>query len=152
MNGVCSTSRCLGNYYLYPLVIPEPYTIQKALKSEDQFAIIANSGLWTYLSHREAVEEIQYIANPVVAAKRLQDLAQAYGCKDNISVLVIKFNFSSQDFGSTSSMAPPVVPTSPPVVPTSPPVVPTSPPVVPISPPVVDRSDKPRSMPSITER
>lgn len=50
--------------------------------------------LLRYLSHKEAIEEIQYIANPVVAAKRLQDLAQGYGCKENVSVLVIQFNCS----------------------------------------------------------
>lgn len=38
------------------------------------------------------MEEVQYIANPVVAAKRLQDLAQGYGCKENVSVLVMQFN------------------------------------------------------------
>ena len=47
---------------------------------------------YRFVSHKEAVEEIQYIANPVVAAKRLQDLAQGYGCKENVSVLVIQFN------------------------------------------------------------
>jgi len=50
--------------------------------------------IFRYLSHKEAIEEIQYIANPVVAAKRLQDMAQGYGCKENVSVLVIQFNCS----------------------------------------------------------
>lgn len=94
VNGTSITTRALGSYYLYPHIIPEPYIIRKTLRPEDQFLIIANSSMWRYLSHKEAIEEIQYIANPVVAAKRLQDLAQGYGCKENVSVLVIQFNTS----------------------------------------------------------
>ena len=41
------------------------------------------------MSHSEAVEEIYDIGNPVVAAKKLQDLAQGYGSKENVGVLVV---------------------------------------------------------------
>jgi hypothetical protein len=37
--------------------------------------------------------EIMQMHNPVLAAKKLQDLAQSYGCKENISVLVIELFF-----------------------------------------------------------
>lgn len=45
-----------------------------------------------FVSHSEAVEEVYEIGNPVVAAKKLQDLAQGYGSKENIGVLVIRLN------------------------------------------------------------
>ena len=44
------------------------------------------------MSHSEAVEEIYDIGNPVVAAKKLQDLAQGYGSKENIGILVVRLN------------------------------------------------------------
>lgn len=71
-----------------------------------------------YLSHKEAIEEIQYIANPVVAAKRLQDLAQGYGCKENVSVLVLQFNCNMMSSApsmasiASSTVAPPVTSTN----------------------------------------
>ncbi|XP_067934912.1 PH domain leucine-rich repeat-containing protein phosphatase 2-like isoform X2 [Watersipora subatra] len=103
VNGTSVSSRALGNCYLYPQLIPEPHVMKKTLRSEDQFMIIANSSLWRFVSHKEAVEEIQYLANPVVAAKRLQDLAQGYGCKENVSVLVIQFNGSVPSSASSMS-------------------------------------------------
>ncbi len=38
------------------------------------------------------MEEVYEIGNPVVAAKRLQDLAQGYGSKENIGILVVRLN------------------------------------------------------------
>ena len=45
-----------------------------------------------YLSYDEAVEAVYEIGNPVVAAKKLQDLAQGYGSKENIGILVVRLN------------------------------------------------------------
>ena len=45
-----------------------------------------------FVSHAEAVEEIYELGNPVLAAKKLQDLAQGYGSKENIGVLVVRLN------------------------------------------------------------
>lgn len=51
--------------------------------------------LWDVMSVEEAVAEVRSINDPVIAAKRLQDLAQSYGCEDNISVIILRFT----DFG-----------------------------------------------------
>ena len=81
------------------------------------FFLLRFSSLVRYLSHKEAVEEVQYIANPVVAAKRLQDLAQGYGCKENVSVLVMQFNNNALSAApsmlSINSSEPPVFNTLP---------------------------------------
>ena len=92
MNGTTKNTRLMGCGYLYPHVIPDPYTNTIALRNDDEFVIIANRGLWHHVSYTEAVEEIYETGNPVVAAKQLQDMAQAYGCKENLSILVVRLN------------------------------------------------------------
>ena len=60
------------------------------IQPEDQLIIIGNQGLWKSISHQEAVDEIINIPDPVLAAKRLQDLAQGYRSVENIGVLVVR--------------------------------------------------------------
>lgn len=81
----------LGNAAMFPLVVPDPTTEEVFLEDDDEFVIIANRRLWEVLSVQEAVREARAEASPVLAAKRLQDLAQAYGAEDNISVIVLRF-------------------------------------------------------------
>ena len=67
------------------------------IQPEDQLIIIANQGLWKYISYQEAVDEIINIPDPVLAAKKLQDLAQGYRSVENIGVLVIRFLVSAEE-------------------------------------------------------
>ncbi|XP_013390226.1 uncharacterized protein LOC106158698 [Lingula anatina] len=90
VNGVCNCTKQLGCSYLFPHIIPDPHTERITLKPEDQCLIIANRGLWQYVSYQEAVWEVESLSNPVMAAKRLQDLAQSYGSRENICILVLK--------------------------------------------------------------
>ena len=46
--------------------------------------------MWEVLSIQEAVREARAEANPVLAAKRIQDLGQAYGAEDNISIIILR--------------------------------------------------------------
>ncbi len=96
MSGSTKNTRLVGSAYLYPHVIPDPYTNTVILRHDDEFIIIANRGLWKYVGYSEAVEEIYEIGNPVVASKKLQDLAQGYGSKENIGILVIRLNTDSR--------------------------------------------------------
>ena len=72
--------------------MPDPFVCEVQLHHDDEFLIIANRTVWNFLSYAEAVEAVYEIGNPVIAAKKIQDLVQAYGCQENISVLVIRFN------------------------------------------------------------
>lgn len=92
MNGTTHNTRLLGCFYLSPHVIPNPFTATIALRNDDEFIIIANGVFWEHVSYDEAVEEIYEIGNPIVAAKHLQDLAQGYGARENIAILVIRLN------------------------------------------------------------
>lgn len=55
--------------------------------------------LWEVLSPENAVSEIRDMEDPVLGAKRLQDLAQSFGCEDNLSIMVVKLN-NRQDISS----------------------------------------------------
>ena len=96
MSGTTTVSRMIGCAYLYPYIVPDPYTDTVTLRQDDEFMIIASRGLWHYVGYDEAVQEVYETGNPVVAAKRLQDLAQGYGSKENLSILVIRFNTDSR--------------------------------------------------------
>ena len=92
VSGTTKNTRLLGCSYLSPHVIPDPHLNAVALRHDDEFIIIANRGLWKYVAYNEAIEEVYEIGNPIVAAKKLQDLAQGYGSRENISILIIRFN------------------------------------------------------------
>jgi len=63
VDGTTICTRLLGAAYLYPHVVPDPFSLSVALRADDEFIVVA-------------VEEIYEIGSPVVAAKHLQDLAQ----------------------------------------------------------------------------
>ncbi|KAL6449254.1 hypothetical protein ACFW04_000712 [Cataglyphis niger] len=85
-----SVKNQLGNAAMFPLVVPDPTYEEATLEDDDEFVIVANRRLWEVLSIQEAVREARAEASPVLAAKRLQDLAQAYGAEDNLSVIVVR--------------------------------------------------------------
>ncbi|XP_069113658.1 PH domain leucine-rich repeat-containing protein phosphatase 2-like isoform X2 [Argopecten irradians] len=97
VSGVTFNTRLLGCSYLYPHVLPDPFVTSINLRQDDQLLIIANNGLWKYMSYQEAVDEIIDIPDPVRAAKRLQDLAQGYGSKESIGVLVVRLLLSDAE-------------------------------------------------------
>ncbi|XP_019887893.2 protein phosphatase PHLPP-like protein isoform X2 [Ooceraea biroi] len=80
----------LGNAAMFPFVVPDPVFEEVTLEDDDEFIIVANRRLWEVLSVQEAVREARAEASPVLAAKRLQDLAQAYGAEDNLSIVVVR--------------------------------------------------------------
>ncbi|KAK3086917.1 hypothetical protein FSP39_025370 [Pinctada imbricata] len=94
VSGVTYQTRLLGSSYLYPHVIPDPHTTSVNLHPEDQLIVIANHGLWKFMSYQDVIDEIINIPDPVIAAKHLQDLAQGFGSKESIGVLVIRLLLS----------------------------------------------------------
>lgn len=88
VDGTTICTRLLGAAYLYPHVLPNPFSLSVALRANDEFIVVANSALWDVVTPEDAVEEIYEIGNPVVAAKHLQDLAQVgYGHTDLVVTL-----------------------------------------------------------------
>ncbi|XP_046675269.1 LOW QUALITY PROTEIN: protein phosphatase PHLPP-like protein [Homalodisca vitripennis] len=82
----------LGNSAMFPMVVPDPHVTEVVLSEQDEFLIIANKSLWEVVGVQEAVKLVRPVTDAVLAAKRLQDTAQSYGCEENLSVLVLRFH------------------------------------------------------------
>ncbi|XP_050362366.1 protein phosphatase PHLPP-like protein [Nymphalis io] len=94
--GVGNNKR-LGYSSRYPNTVPDPDIIQTVIKEDDEFLILGNGKFWKYITTDAAVSEVRAERNPVLAAKRLQDLAQSYGTEDCISVVIIRFDTARSD-------------------------------------------------------
>ncbi|KAG7311444.1 hypothetical protein JYU34_002486 [Plutella xylostella] len=105
----------LGYSSRYPSTVPDPDVIQTVIKEDDEFLILANGNFWSVITTETAVLEVRAEKDPIIAAKRLQDLAQSYGVEGCISVTVIRFDITRtevdqlmqelrQTIGETKSM------------------------------------------------
>ncbi|KAJ3593605.1 hypothetical protein NHX12_005939 [Muraenolepis orangiensis] len=92
VSGVTCCSRLLGCSYLSPWVLPKPWVHTELLCSQDHFLILGNRALFERVSYQEAVRTVQATPDPRAAAKKLCSLAQSYGCRDNIGVLVVSLS------------------------------------------------------------
>ncbi|KAJ3653311.1 hypothetical protein Zmor_012570 [Zophobas morio] len=79
------------------LMVPDPDVTELFLDDQDEFMIIANKNLWDVMTPENAIREVALQRNVILAAKRLQDLAQSYGAEDNLSIIVVKFNLMGGD-------------------------------------------------------
>ncbi|XP_057671677.1 protein phosphatase PHLPP-like protein [Diorhabda carinulata] len=79
------------------LTIPDPYFTEIYLEEQDEYMIIANKNLWDVITPENGIKEVTLQRNVILAAKRLQDLAQSYGAEENLSIIVVKFNVLSSD-------------------------------------------------------
>ena len=77
--------------------MPDPDVTELFLDDQDEFMIIANKNLWDVMTPENAIREVALQRNVILAAKRLQDLAQSYGAEDNLSIIVVKFNLMGGD-------------------------------------------------------
>ncbi|XP_032529862.2 protein phosphatase PHLPP-like protein isoform X1 [Danaus plexippus] len=87
----------LGYSSRYPINVPDPDIIQTVIKEDDEFLILGNAKFWESVTVDTAISEVRAERNPVLAAKRLQDLAQSYGIEDCISVVIVRFDTVRSD-------------------------------------------------------
>lgn len=99
MNGVCGTTRLLGCYHLGPEVIPAPSTASIVLQPGDDYIIIGTDSLWKHVTHERAVHVVTQLQDASAAARKLRDLVVGYGCKVDVSVIVVKVNVTAPDGG-----------------------------------------------------
>lgn len=85
----------IGYSSRYPNTVPDPDVIHTVIKEDDEFLILGNSKFWRSVTIDTAIAEVRAERNPVLAAKRLQDLAQSYGTDDCISVVIVRFDTRS---------------------------------------------------------
>ncbi|KAG5884664.1 hypothetical protein JTB14_033203 [Gonioctena quinquepunctata] len=79
------------------LNVPDPDITELYLEEQDEYLIIANKNLWDVISPENGIKEVSLQRNVILAAKRLQDLAQSYGAEENLSIIVVKFNLLGND-------------------------------------------------------
>ncbi|CAH1960271.1 unnamed protein product [Acanthoscelides obtectus] len=79
------------------MTVPDPEVAEVHLEEQDEYMIIANKNLWDVITPENSIKEVALQRNVILAAKRLQDLAQSYGAEENLSVIVVKFNLLGND-------------------------------------------------------
>ncbi|GJQ83774.1 Phlpp [Trypoxylus dichotomus] len=79
------------------LMVPDPDITELYLDEQYEYMIVANKNLWNVISPENAIKEVTLQRNVILAAKRLQDLAQSYGAEENLSIIVVKFNLIGSD-------------------------------------------------------
>ncbi|XP_055544111.1 protein phosphatase PHLPP-like protein [Wyeomyia smithii] len=84
--------RRLGLSANFPVMLPDPEINEVVLSEADEYLVIANKKLWDVITMETVAEEIRKEENILLAAKRVQDIAQSYGAEENISIIIVKFN------------------------------------------------------------
>lgn len=91
VNEEIEVSRSFGFYHLLPAVNPRPNVMVWELSELDEFIIIANRGLWDYVSYRTAVDIARSEKDdPMIAAQKLRDFAISYGADGSTMIMVIR--------------------------------------------------------------
>ncbi|KAJ8535614.1 hypothetical protein K7X08_023334 [Anisodus acutangulus] len=96
IQGSLAVSRGIGDRYLKQWIIAEPETKVLELNREYEFLVLASDGLWDKVSNQEAVDAARPLCiginkpQPLLASKKLIDLAVSRGSVDDISVMIIQ--------------------------------------------------------------
>ena len=90
VNDEADVSRSFGYYHLVPIVNARPDVSSLKLSELDEFLIIANNGLWDFVSYQTAVDIARSERNdPMIAAQKLRDFAISYGSEGTTMIMVI---------------------------------------------------------------
>lgn len=90
VNDEADVSRSFGYYHLVPIVNARPDVSSLKLSELDEFVIIANNGLWDFVSYQTAVDIARSERNdPMTAAQKLRDFAISYGSEGTTMIMVI---------------------------------------------------------------
>ncbi|KAF8357496.1 phlp-2 [Pristionchus pacificus] len=95
IDGVTVHPRQIGLTYLFPSVVPAPITVSTQLSmrmTNSQYLVIANDSIWRVIPDEVITSILSETSNPHVAAKSLQDAAEAFGCAGNASIIVIRLS------------------------------------------------------------
>ncbi|KAK9831289.1 hypothetical protein WJX74_010677 [Apatococcus lobatus] len=98
VGGVLAVSRAFGDRMLKKYVVAIPDIKEEALASHDEFIIMASDGLWDVIENQEAVDFVRDVKDAEKAARKLTDEAYCRGSNDNISCVVVRFNFGGHSW------------------------------------------------------
>ncbi|CAD7695151.1 unnamed protein product [Ostreobium quekettii] len=97
VGGVLAVSRAFGDRPLKKYVKADPYMRSEDLTKDDEFLVLASDGLWDVVSNEEAVSISREAFNqrlPIQkVSERLAETAMNRGSNDNITCLLVRFNF-----------------------------------------------------------
>lgn len=96
VNGVLAVTRSLGDTSMKEFVVGSPYTTSTPLAANDEFLILACDGLWDVATDQKAVDLVKDVQDCDDAAKALMEFALNEGTRDNVTVVVIRFNKSGK--------------------------------------------------------
>lgn len=99
LGGVLAVTRSFGDHALTRVgLIATPHIQKYTVKPFDKYLVIASDGIWDELSDQDAIS----LCNDEISCKQIAativKMAITRGSKDNISVIVLRFN------GATGSM------------------------------------------------
>lgn len=75
-----------------PSTLPDPQMTELHLGPHHTAVVIASASLWEVLEPKEAADVCSEVSEPGSAAKRLLDLAQSYGSRQALSVIVVRLS------------------------------------------------------------
>ncbi|XP_052864489.1 protein phosphatase PHLPP-like protein [Anopheles cruzii] len=87
-----SPQRKLGLSANFPVTVPDPEVQEVVLSDADEYLVLGNRKLWEVITMETVADEIRKEDNILLAAKRVQDIAQSYGAEENLSVMIVRFN------------------------------------------------------------
>lgn len=96
VQGSLAVSRGIGDRQLKQWITAEPETKVLRIEPDCEFLILASDGLWDKVNNQEAVDAVHPLCmgvekpKPVVACKKLAELAILRGSTDDISVMIIQ--------------------------------------------------------------
>eukprot|EP01117_Protostelium_nocturnum_P001729 TRINITY_DN1212_c1_g1_i3.p1 TRINITY_DN1212_c1_g1~~TRINITY_DN1212_c1_g1_i3.p1 ORF type:complete len:1018 (+),score=220.97 TRINITY_DN1212_c1_g1_i3:268-3321(+) len=90
INGVIAVSRAIGDFYMQPFVICEPYLAEYDLDGDENFIIVGCDGVWDEVEDEKAVKIVDTEVDIYKAVVKLRDYSYLMSSEDNISVVIIK--------------------------------------------------------------
>ena len=99
LGGVLAVTRAFGDHALTRVgLIATPHVIKYTIKPFDKYLVLASDGVWDELSDQDAIDLCHDDLTTKRIAQSIVRTALQRGSKDNISVIVVRFN------GSTGAM------------------------------------------------
>lgn len=93
VGGVLAVTRAFGDHSLKKSGVSAiPHVLKYTLKPFDKFMIIASDGVWDELSDQDAVNYCKEDVSTKAIAQAIVKAALDKGSKDNVSVIVVRFN------------------------------------------------------------
>ncbi|KAF8069885.1 adenylate cyclase [Lyophyllum atratum] len=90
VNDEVDISRAFGYYHLLPVINARPDVFTYDISPQDEFVIVANRGLWDFVSYQTAVDIARTErGDPMIAAQKLRDFAISYGAEGSTMIMVI---------------------------------------------------------------